>query len=175
MPKGLGPSSLPFGLWRYFFFWLEGFWGYPQGRFHLCPEQLCGFCTLISLLQHSPLPYYLTENWLRSKCSTSVILLGLEFPSWHQPLIMSIHIQQANKQTAFLQTTECTIKISELTYAFWKFKALSHLSSNLHSPYLNQYNNNAFLLSRYPTQQFTIKDHFNLSFRTSELYKVCGQ
>ena len=70
------------------FFGLWGFWGQHLDQISPLPEQLCGFNTLIAWLQHSPLPTrcYPTENWMRSRCLTSVIVRELVFPSWHQPL-----------------------------------------------------------------------------------------
>ena len=94
---------------------LEGYWGQPLGQISHVPKQPSWFYTLrvwnffpknntiitviwffictsdrtvIALQQHSPLAirHYPSENWLSSKCLTSVIVQELVFLSVHQPL-----------------------------------------------------------------------------------------
>ena len=63
------------------FFW-EGFWGQPQGTNFPFPSETSWLCTLIVLQQPSPLPKrcHPAENWLSSRCLTSVIVRELVFP-----------------------------------------------------------------------------------------------
>ena len=59
-----------------------------KGRVSRLPEQPSWLYTLIALQQHLTIPrkYHPTENWLSSRCLTSMIIRELVFPSWHQPL-----------------------------------------------------------------------------------------
>ena len=69
------------------FYWVQGILGCQPlwGQIFRLPEQPCWFHALIALQLHSPLPrrYYPTENWLSSRCLTSVIGRELVFPSLH--------------------------------------------------------------------------------------------
>ena len=64
-----------------------------RSKFPGIPEQPCWLYSSISLQQHSPLPrrFYPSENWLSSRCLTSVIIGELVFPSCQQPLTKSYH------------------------------------------------------------------------------------
>ena len=59
-----------------------------KGRISRLPEQPCWLYASTALQQHSQLPrtFCPSENWLSSRCLTSLIVRELVFPSWHQPL-----------------------------------------------------------------------------------------
>ena len=90
-------------------------------------EHPCWLYTLIALRQHSPLPrrFYPSENWLSSRCLTSVIIRELAFPYW----LLCIFFQwtfnndsikviscKCRKQTIYYRTCETqqlTTKVEE--------------------------------------------------------------
>ena len=68
-----------------FFFFL--FCGQPHGtKISQYPKQPCWLYALIALQQYSPLPrcFYPSENWLSSRCLTSVIMQELVSRFGHQ-------------------------------------------------------------------------------------------
>ena len=66
-------------------------WVSLKGQILLLLEQPCWLYTLIAQQRHSPLPgrSYPTENWLSSRCLTSVIVWELVLPSWHEPMTVT--------------------------------------------------------------------------------------
>ena len=63
----------------------KGFWDQHLGQISRVLEQLCCLYNLIAPQQHSPLPklHYPTENWLNSRCLTTVIVQDWVFTTWH--------------------------------------------------------------------------------------------
>ena len=59
-----------------------------QGRISCLHERPCWLHALVAIQQRSPLfrKFYPSEDWLSSRCLTSVIARELVFPSWHQML-----------------------------------------------------------------------------------------
>ena len=66
----------------HFFFGLEGFWGVSlEGRISRLPEKTLLALSLNCSTKALPRRYHPTENWLISRCWTSVIARELELPS----------------------------------------------------------------------------------------------
>ena len=75
--------------WTTGFLVWEGFLGQPLGRISRLPQEPWMLYALIALQQHSPFPrrFYPTENWLSSRCLTSVSFQNryfqLDISHWH--------------------------------------------------------------------------------------------
>ena len=81
-----------FCLFFCFVFGLEGSWGQPQGPNFPSPGAtmlaLRLDCSTAALT--TPQKVLPSENWLSSRCLTSVVVRELVFPSWHQPLTSEV-------------------------------------------------------------------------------------
>ena len=78
----------------HFFFWFGGILGSAsRAEVPVSRKQPWWHYAWIALQQHSPLlrKFCPPEDWLRSRCLTSVIARELVFPSWHQPLTWDDH------------------------------------------------------------------------------------